>query len=1117
MPVVALQKPASDALPSGVVTFLFTDIEGSTRLIQRHGEAMQAALARHHAILRDAIGAHAGQVFNVVGDAFCSSFANPGDAVAAAIDVQRTLHRESWGGVGAVRVRIGLHTGHAEVGDSDYLSSLTLVRAQRIMATGHGGQTLVSAATADSVRASLPAGTTLRALGTHKLRGLTEADAIFELVAADLPSEFPPLRVDEATAPATGLLQDLVRGRLVGRRAEATQLAQHWEQAQQARGHLVLLSGEPGVGKTRLAEELIAAARTSGAMLLRGGCYEYEATAPYLPFVEAFRQWAHWTSAERMADTLGATAPEIAKLAPEIEAKLGALVPNPPLSPSEERLRLFDNVARFLQSLAAHHGLLIFVDDLHWADQGTLALLHYLLRNLRHDRVLVLGAYRELELDRAHPLARVLVDWNRERLVTRIALSRLSRDDTAALLATLFGQRTVSPEFAAALYRETEGNPFFVEEVVKSLIEQGQIYRQDGEWNRQDAHELAIPQSVKEAIGRRLDRLSEPAADALRTAAVLGKLFSFRELAAVVASSEDTLLDALDEAEAAQLIRTDAGAPLAESHGDGFAFTHDKIREVLYEEINPIRRRRLHQRIGEALERLHATGDAASSAHAQDLAYHFMQAGDLTRSLTHLRHAAAAAERVFAHDEALAFLRQARDAAETLQRADDIAMLDERLGDIYVARGDVQPAIRHYECALAAARTAAARAELKVKVGNACTPIGDPHGLARLEEAVVELDPVAQPVALALATALIGRYHHYRAEHRKAIEFLERARRLAEPVADPATLGTIYSYLAGAHQHLLAYDASDACARACIDLGERRDYREGFSFGYEFLAENAAGRGRWRDAMHYAELDEVHGRRTGSLARVAWSGFGRTQALWGFGRLTEARDGIVAALCLCDQIGEQRLATWLESFLALVLAELGLPDEARAHAESGFQRARPLNQIVLTAWALHGLGYAALMRDDGGEAMRWYGEYLELVRDTENNICRLLVIGRAAEALLRERRLSEAQQVAERALAVAKLADAPHYRGLAHQVLGRLLAARGHAMEARAAFDAALADFEPCGSRLEVARTILYRATSAAAGDAAAASRDARFAVDEFTAMEAGADRLRAVRAGRET
>ena len=243
MPVVALQKPASDALPSGVVTFLFTDIEGSTRLIQRHGEAMQAALARHHAILRDAIRAHAGQVFNVVGDAFCSSFANPGDAVAAAIDVQRTLHRESWGGVGAVRVRIGLHTGHAEVGDSDYLSSLTLVRAQRIMATGHGGQTLVSAATADSVRASLPAGTTLRALGTHKLRGLTEADAIFELVAADLPSEFPPLRVDEATAPATGLLQDLVRGRLVGRRAEATQLAQHWEQAQQARGHLVLRSG----------------------------------------------------------------------------------------------------------------------------------------------------------------------------------------------------------------------------------------------------------------------------------------------------------------------------------------------------------------------------------------------------------------------------------------------------------------------------------------------------------------------------------------------------------------------------------------------------------------------------------------------------------------------------------------------------------------------------------------------------------------------------------------------------------------------------------------------------------------------------------------------------------
>ena len=1115
-PVVTVHRPATPGLPSGTVTFLFTDIEGSTPLIQRHGDAMQDALARHHSILDRAIDAHHGRVFNVVGDAFCSAFADAAHATAAAIAVQRALHAEDWGRVGALRVRIGLHTGLAEVTDGEYLSSLALVRAQRVMAAGHGGQTLLSRATAESVRSRLPAETTLRDLGVHKLRGLTEVDAIFEVVAADLPSEFPPLRVDEGGAASAGLLRDLVRGQLVGRATESAQLEQHWHQAQQARGHLVLLSGEPGVGKTRLAQELIAHVQQAGATLMRGGCYEYEATTPYLPFIEAFRQWAHRTSTDQLRSALGGTAPEIAKLAPEIETKLGPLTPNAALPPNDERLRLFDNVARLLQALAASRGLLLFVDDLHWADQGTLSLLHYLLRNLRHERVLVLGAYRELELDRAHPLARELVDWNRERLVTRIPLSRLSHDDTCALLATLFGQDTVSADFASVLYRETEGNPFFIEEVVKSLIEQGEIYRGDGEWNRKDAHELTLPQSVKEAIGRRLDRLSEPAADALRTAAALGKIFSFRELAAVLVTNEDQLLDALDEANGAQLIRADDGKRRTGSRGDGFAFTHDKIREVLYEELNPIRRRRLHLRIGETLERLYG-GSAAGKPlraddHAQDLAYHFTQAGDLERSLMHLQQAAGASERVFAHDEALKHLEQAREAAEALRRTDDVAALDERIGDIHVARGTIRPAIEHYERALATAKTRAARAELMVKVGNAGTPIGDPQGLARLEEALVELDPATQPAALALATASIGRHHHYRAQHRKSIEFLDRARQLAEPLDDPSILGRVYGYLAGAHQHLLAYEQSDHWARASIDLGERRNLPGEIATGYEFLSENAGARGLWDDAARYAELNEASGRKSGSLARVAWSGFGRAQALWGRGRLEAARDAILDALVLCEQMGEARLATWLESFVAIVLSDLGEPDNAHTHAKKGWDHARHLNQIVLTSWAMHGLGYAAMMRDDIAEALRWYEPYVALVRDTENNVARALVIGRAAEAFLRADRLGEAETTIEQALAVAALGDAPHYRALARQVQGRILAIRGRTDDARAACADAIETFTSTGSRLELARTVYHRAAlKLQEGDVGGAREDAVQAIGEFTAMGAAPDRTRAV------
>ena len=472
-----------NALPSGTVTFLFTDIEGSTRLFQQHPEAMKDALARHHALLQDAIGAHRGHVFQVAGRRVLLGVRGRRRCARRGARRAARAAPERWGEVGAVRVRMGLHTGTAEARGGEYDSSLTLARAQRVMAAGHGGQTLLSSAAAEPrPRRAARRARRCATSGAHKLRGLAEAE-----------NHLPVRR----RRPAVGVSAAARRGRrrVVGRAAcsnwcagswsaaaaKLQQLQQHWDNAQQARGQLVLLSGEPGVGKTRLAQDLIAHAQKSGATMLRGGCYEYEATTPYLPFVEAFREWTRRQSPEQLRTALGATAPEIAKFAPEIEAKLGALTPNAPLSPSEERLRLFDNAARFLQSLAAERGLLVFIDDVHWADQGTLSLLHYLLRHLRNDRVLFLVAYREIELDRAHPLASALVEWNRERLGNaRGARPPDARRHRHAAGDAVRRGKACPTSSSSALYRETEGNPFFIEEVIKSLIEQGQIYR-DGD------------------------------------------------------------------------------------------------------------------------------------------------------------------------------------------------------------------------------------------------------------------------------------------------------------------------------------------------------------------------------------------------------------------------------------------------------------------------------------------------------------------------------------------------------------------------------------------------------------------------------------------------------------
>ncbi len=1064
------------SLPTGVVTFLFTDMEGSTGLFQQYPQEMPLALARHHALLNEAIAAHGGRVFQIIGDAFCAAFDHAGSALAAALAAQRAIFAEPWGAIGPLKVRMGLHTGPVEVVHGEYQSGITLIRVQRLMAAGHGGQILLSQTTAGLVSgnapiAALASGVVLRDMGLQRLRGLVQAELVYQVIAPDLPSEFAPLRgvregeVDAGGATYSSPFGQLVQGQLVGRNGELEQLQRHWNLAQQSRGHLVLLSGEPGVGKTRLAQEIIAWVQPEGAVVLRGGCYEYEAATPYLPFVEAFRDWVNDQSAEGLRSQLGATAPEIAKLAPEIEVKLGTLIAGPPLGANEERLRLFDAIARLLQHLASRRGLLLCMDDLHWADQGTISLLHYLLRRLRNERVLFVACYREVELDRTHPLATALVEWNRERLATRLPLSRLQRADTAALLATLFRQESISNEFVEVIYRETEGNPFFIEEVVKTLIEQGQIYLEAGQWERKPIHDLAIPQSVKEAIGRRLNRLSQPCLEVLHTAAALGKQFAFAELALVSSLGEDAILDALDEACLAQLLRPEGA--------DSFLFTHDKIREVLYEEMNPIRRRRLHRRIGETLEQLYTS---QMYAHAHDVAYHFVQSGDIEKSYVYSLQAAENARRVFAHDEALGFLRNAREAAEEAGAVERVATVDAEMGRLYHSRGLTHHAVEALTRALAGAEDADIRTSLKVLIGEVYASIGDPAGLPYLHEALAEIDAETQPNELALTLAQLGRYHHYRTEHSESIRYLEQARRLAEPLDRLHTMLNIYAYLAGAYQHLTRFTESDHWARAAIALGERKRYALVEAIGHEFLAENAAMKGHWEEALEHAAQDRILSERVGALDRTAWSLFSTANALKGQGRLHEAAETARTGLELADQIGESRLATWLDPLLAMVAADMGDDEVAARHAENGHRRAVDLDQMVLSAWSLHALGYTCIQRRRWENAIDYYGQAVGLWQSSENRNAALMVTPAAAAAFLGAGRLDEAQDLVASALQLAEFAQSPHAYAQAQQVKGQLAALDGRWDEAQAGFDAAILVSERLGSHLDLARAFHRRA-----------------------------------------
>lgn len=785
-------------------------------------------------------------------------------------------------------------------------------------------------------------------------------------------------------ASAAAILDALSRGRLVGRTNELAEARELWQRAREGRGHAVLLSGEPGAGKTRLAREITIQAAVDGALVLSGGCYEYEATTPYLPFVEAFRRWVREEqNDDKLREILGDAATQIAKLAPEVETRLGPFPERHQLAPHEERLLFFDAVVQVFSSLARRQSLLFYADDLHWADRGTLWLMGHLLRQLRNERVLIVGAYRETELDRAHPLAKSLVDWNRERLTTRIALRRFNESETGAQLSALLGEH-ITGEFVVAVHRETEGNPFFVEEVLKALIESGAVHRESGAWRRCDMDQLLIPQSVKEAIGHRLDRVSRECNELLRLGAILGKVFNYEELTATAEQNEDVLLDALDEATGAQL--------LAATSGDSFSFTHDKIREVLYEELNPIRRRRLHRHVAESLER---NADKFPCA-VEKLAHHYIQAGDHERGLLYAKQAAEEAQRVFAFDEAIAAYGRARDCAEALNLVAEQLEQEESMGMVYMLHGETILAGEHFERALALATDQPTRVRLQCQAAASLVTNGEQRGLEYLREALHVLDPVTDPIETANALATEARFHHLAGRHKKAIEILVRATELVEPTVSGNSVCTfaapivalVYSFMAGAHQHYGLYTEADRWARRAVEFGVKHNALFSEATGYEFLGENAIHKGEYEAGLEYAAREIELANKLQSRQRRAWAQLVVAQCRNLLGQTEQAEQEFLAGITLAESIGEDRALTLLRANLAVVQANLGRHDEALQTATDNLKNSSP--RLLYTHFeSLRVMAEVRRSRQELDEAEKICDQAEALVSPTESRVSRL--------------------------------------------------------------------------------------------------------------------------------
>ena len=617
-----------------------------------------------------------------------------------------------------------------------------------------------------------------------------------------------PAEPGAATAVASSAgLQGVDWGRFVGRREELAQLKAALENMLSGRGALVMLVGEPGIGKTRLAEEFGVYASLRGAQVLTGRCYEGEVALPYRPFIEAFRQYARSRPDAELRSELSDGAPEVARLVSEIRQRFSEIPEAPPLEAEAERLRLFESVSTFVCNASRSKPIVLFLDDVHWADKPSLLMLRYLARAVAGERVLILGAYRDVELDRTHPLSEVIATLRREQPYERVLLRGLPEDDVLAFLSAIEPPEELAAgrhDLAAALYRETEGNPFFIREVLSHLSEEGQLQREGGVWTAKGSiSDLGIPEGVREVVGKRLSRLSEGCNRMLTVASTMTGGFSWEALKAISDEGEAALLDLLDEALAAQLV--------AERRGDGagsYDFTHALIRQTLYGELSTPRRVLLHRRIGEALEALY--GEHVEP-HLAELSHHFFQAapgGDVDKALDYATRAGDRALELLAHEEAVAHYEVALQAL-ALKGAPE----DQRRSELLLALGEAQLRSEMPEESFATLQQAAALAEelgdaelqskaaliarLAVNRGprwgsGAAVPV-----LQRAIAALDEGDSAQRAELLAVLSVALGSRSPREERTALALQAKEMAERVGDIAAQASALGAMRSGLGG--------------------------------------------------------------------------------------------------------------------------------------------------------------------------------------------------------------------------------------------------------------------------------------------------------------------------------
>jgi tetratricopeptide (TPR) repeat protein/archaellum biogenesis ATPase FlaH len=483
----------------------------------------------------------------------------------------------------------------------------------------------------------------------------------------------------------------LYRRVFVGREPELKQLEAAFDGAISGQGALMMVMGEPGIGKTALCEQLSTYVTLRGGRTLVGHSYEAGSLSlPYLAFVEALRSYVLSREAKDLREELGSGAADVARIVSEIRERLKIRL-RPQKDPEEERYRLLQAVTEFLSNAANVQPMMVVLEDLHDADRGTLDMLTYVSRNLAGARLLIVGTYRDVEVDRNHPLSAALAELRRVSTYGRVLLRGLNADEVRRMLESIT-RESVPWGLAEAVHRQTEGNPLFVQEVVRYLVEEGLIARRDGGWRPTEDTplEMSIPEGLRDVIGKRLSLLSPECNQLLAVASVIGREFTLETLKTVAGINEDIFVNALKEAVRLSILEERPQRGVVR-----YRFTHAFFRQTLYEEMIAPQRLKLHRQVARSLETLYAKHP---EEHATELAEHFSHStdpADLKNAVEYGDMAAKRATDVYAYGEAVRLLEQTLKVQEVLDPEDKARRCDLllALADALLLAGDTRRVI----------------------------------------------------------------------------------------------------------------------------------------------------------------------------------------------------------------------------------------------------------------------------------------------------------------------------------------------------------------------------------------------------------------------------------------